>query len=255
MPITFDLRGDVGVVTLASPERRNALSRDIVTGVLEILDSTQAREARALIITGEGSAFCAGANIEDLFGAGWMEGCSDGPSPVELFEALARDHRLVIAAVNGLALGGGFELSLYCDLVFAVEKAVFALPELGLGVIPNTGLPRLCNLIGTRRALELVVSRRKLSAEEALSLGLVNRIVTDADVAAAAIEFAASTVSSVPPGALAEVKRSAWRAGAIDWQEARASLLRLPRAEWKEGLGAFVERRSPSYEQFWKSHA
>ncbi|MBN9066783.1 MAG: enoyl-CoA hydratase/isomerase family protein [Rhizobiales bacterium] len=255
MPVTFDLRGEVGVITLASPERRNVLSRDIVTGVLEILDGVQAKTARALVITGKGSAFCAGANIGDLLGAGWMEERSDGPSPVELFEALTRHRRVVVAAVNGLALGGGFELSLYCDFVFAAEKAVFALPELGLGVIPNTGLPRLCNLIGTRRALELVVSRRKLPAEEAFSLGLVNRIVADSNIVEAAVEFAASTVANVPPAALAEVKRCAWRAEAVDWQEARAALLRLPPAEWKEGLGAFVERRSPDYEQFWKSHA
>lgn len=255
MPVTFDLRGDVGVITLASPERRNALSREIVTGMLDAIGGAEARDARAFVVTGEGSAFCAGANIEDLLKAGWMEEISAGPSPVDLFETLTREARPVVAAVNGLALGGGFELSLFCDFVLAVPNAAFALPELGLGVIPNTGLPRLCRLVGARRALELVVTRRKVSAEEAHKLGLVNRVVADGNVVDAAVEFAQSIVTSLPPAALAEVKRTAWSTQPIDWDEARASLPRLPKAEWKEGLGAFLERRDPDYEQFWKSHA
>lgn len=255
MPVTLRLEGPIAVITLATPEKRNALSREIVAGALEQLRAPQAAAARAIVITGAGKAFCAGADIGDLLSAGWMGDTRDGADPIDLFAALAADPRPVIAAVDGLALGGGFELMLSCDLAVASEAAIFALPEAGLGVIPNTALWRLSRLIGPRRTLELAATRRRIDAAEALALHIVNSVAPAGGAVEAAVAMAAGIVRACPPGALAALKRGLADAGPTDWAAVRASLHRIPPAEWQEGLAAFTERRPPDYEQFWGNDA
>ncbi len=255
MPVNLHIEGQVGVITLASPERRNALSREIVGGVLDRLGSQEAASARAIVITGEGTAFCAGADIGDLLKAGWIDGKRDGPDPIDLFEAIGRDSRIVIAAVDGMALGGGFELMLSCDLAVASQEAVFALPELGHGVIPNTAVWRLGRLASPRVMLDLAATGRRMAAAEAASLHLVTSIVPAGTARQAAVALAASIVGRAPPGALTAMKRGLAEAAPVDWQAVRRALQRVPAAEWQEGLGSFSERRPPNYEQFWGNDA
>lgn len=255
MTARFELRGHVGLLTLAEPERRNALSTSLVESALAALASADARAARALVVAGEGRAFCAGANIGDLLGAGWMSGAPSGPTPMDLFEAIETDRRLTVAATHGLVLGGGFELTLCCDLVVAAEDSSFALPELGLGVIPNTGLARLVQLVGRRRALELIVTRRRIEAAEAAALGIVTRVAAPGAQVEAALDLARSVTDEVPPGALEVVKRATRRAAPLDWDFVRSVLLDIPEAEWREGLGSFAERRKPDFTRFWNADA
>lgn len=255
MPVRFHTDGPLGIITLASPGRRNALSRDIVGGVLDHLRSPEAAAANAIVIAAEGGAFCAGADIGDLLNAGWIDGERDGPDPIDLFEAIGQESRIVIAAVDGMALGGGFELSLSCDLVVASDQATFALPEAGLGVIPNTGLFRMPHLTSARVALELAATGRRLTATEAAALHLVNLVVPAGTALDAAKAMAANIVGRAPPGALAAIKRGLREAAPVDWQTVRRALQRTSRAEWQEGLGAFAERRRPDYSQFWSSDA
>lgn len=255
MPVRFHQDGDVGVITLASPERRNALSRDIVEGVLGCLRSPQSAAARTIVLTGEGPAFCAGADIGDLLSAGWVGGERHGADPVDLFEAIGADPRLVIAAVSGLVLGGGFELMLSCDLAVAAADAVFALPELGLGVIPNTALWRLGQLAGPRVVMELAITGRRMAADEAAALHLVCAVAPAGNALSAAVTMAANAVRRSPPGALAALKRGLADAVPVDWGGVRQALARIPPAEWQEGLSAFTARRKPDYEQFWSNNA
>lgn len=255
MPVRFHQIGDVGVITLASPERRNALSRDIVEGVLGCLRSPQSAKARAIVMTGEGPAFCAGADIGDLLSAGWISGERHGADPVDLFEAIGAEPRLVIAAVGGLVLGGGFELMLSCDLAIAADDAVFALPELGLGVIPNTALWRLGQLAGARVVTELAITGRRMPAAEAAALNLVCGVVPAGTALEAAVSMASNAVRRCPPGALAALKRGLADAVPVDWGGVRRALARIPQAEWQEGLAAFTARRKPDYEQFWSNDA
>jgi len=254
MVCKFEREGPIGVLTLSVPDRRNALSTAIVESAFDCLGRPEAQDARAIVITGEGSAFCAGADIRDLLQAGWLEAAPEVRTPIDLFQALAETPQIVMAAVNGPAFGGGFELVLACDLAIASEEAVFSLPELNHGVMPNSALSLLRPIVGERVAFEMILSGRKVSAIEARERGIVSAVVPRRHVLSAAIERAREIVTRYPPGALRETKRSYRGHAPIDWALIRQSLLGLPRKEWEEGLGAFLERRKPDYEIFWRNH-
>jgi enoyl-CoA hydratase len=251
MTVLYSHRDEIAILTLNDPQRRNALSRASVSMLLELLERSRVEKARAIVIAANGPAFCAGANIDDLK-KGWMSGASDPTDPAHLFRKLADDSRPTIAAVQGGALGGGFELTLSCDLVVMGTEAYFALPELGHGVIPNTALARLHPVVGTRRAIELVLARTRLSAPEALQWGLANRVVPTDGVVPSAIDLALSIVRSAPPGAISAAKRNLVRHEETDWERVISSPQDVPPAEWREGLQAFVERRKPNYDEFWQ---
>lgn len=251
MSVLYSHHDGIAVLTLDDPQRRNALSRASVSMLLALLERSRAEKARAIVIAANGPVFCAGANIEDLKD-GWMSGASDPTDPALLFRSLAEERRPTIAAVQGGALGGGFELTLSCDLVVMGNDAYFALPELGHGVIPNTALARLYRVVGTRRAIELILTRRRLSGPEAAQWGLVNRLVSTAEVLPGAVELARSIVQSTPPGAIGAAKQNLSHHGETDWGRVVSSPEDVPPAEWREGLRAYDERRKPSYDKFWQ---
>lgn len=251
MPVQIKTEGHVAVLTLDFPDNHNALSTALVREMLAALRSLNLRQVRAIVVTAKGRFFSAGANIHDLHQGRWLSGEPNPEDPVALFEELA-NHRLpVIAALTGPALGGGFELSLSCDLAVAADNAWFAVPEAGLGVIPNTALARLTSIVGRRRALEIMLTRRRVSAQEALTLGLVNDVVPLEEVLDVALALAHSIIDGAPPAALEAIKRGVDRHMPTDWLEVQASVGRLPAAEWQEGLGAFTEKRKPDYQRFW----
>ena len=249
MSVRFEVEGHIGVITLSDAAKRNALSRAIVRGMFAALDSALSSHARAIVIAADGPVFCAGANIADLRD-GWMDGDEAETDPTRLFEALTRLPRVVIGAVDGPALGGGVELLLSCDLVVAARSSWFALPELGHGVIPNTALARLQRVVGMRRAMELVMTRRRVTAQEALAFGMVNELV-DSDARSRAVSLVRDIIAHAPPGACAVAKESIYVHAGIDWDRVRASAQQVPRAEWREGLDAFGERRPVDFEKFW----
>ena len=128
------------------------------------------------------------------------------------------------------------------------------MPELGHGVIPNTALARLHPVVGTRRAIELVLARRRLSGPEALQWGLANRVVQTDGVIPSAIDLALSIVRSAPQGAISTAKRNLVRHAETNWASVMSSPRDVPSAEWRERLRAFVERRKPNYnyDKFWQ---
>lgn len=249
--VEYSLDGMLAIIRLNDPRRRNALSKAIVSGVLAALDRAGEDKARAVVITGTGRVFSAGANIDDLQ-AGWLDGTDAETDPTRLFRALVESPRVVIAAVQGPAVGGGFELSLCCDLVVAADTAFFQLPELGLGVIPNTAVARLAQIVGLRRALDMILTRRRVSAAEALDLGLVSELATAELLMARAMALGHAVAGTAPPGAIAVAKQAVQHHARIDWAHVRASLQAVPRAEWQEGLDAFREHRAPDFDRFWK---
>ncbi len=252
MPILTTTQGHVALLTLDFPDNHNALSTALVREALAALRGLDPREVRAIVVAAKGRFFSAGANIHDLHQGGWLSGAPNPEDPVALFETLA-SHRLpVIAAVTGPALGGGFELSLSCDLAVAADNAWFAAPEAGLGVIPNTALARLTAIVGRRRALEIMLTRRRVTAQEALALGLVNEVTAPEAVVEAALALARRITDEAPPAALAAIKEGVDRHRPTDWDEVRASVGRLPADQWQEGLGAFAEKRKPDYTAFWQ---
>lgn len=253
MTVHCTLEDRIALISLDDPERLNALSAALVRDTLAAVQSLQGRDVRALVVTGRGRFFCAGANIHDLHEGAWLSAQPHADNPVTLFEALATHRLPVIAALNGPALGGGFELALSCDLLVMADDAYLCTPELGLGVIANTAMARLPALVGRRRALEILCTRRKISAQEALAIGLANQTVAADQVIAQALSLARRITEGVPPGALAAVKRGLDHHQPTDWQEVRECVSRLPTAEWKEGLSAFAEKRKPDYEVFWQT--
>lgn len=250
MTVRYELRGHVAILTLDDPARRNALSRAIVRGMLDGLQRATAEGARGIVVAGEGKAFCSGANIDDLRD-GWMNGEEAGTDPVRLFRALAEAPIPVTAAVHGAALGGGFELAISCDLLIAGEQAWFALPELGVGVIPNTALARLPQLVGRRKTLELMLTRDRLSVVNAEALGLVTQLVPAGSELEAALQLTERIHRGTTPSALAVAKRALNDHHPINWERVRSSLHEVDRTEWNEGLESFTVRKPFDHEKFW----
>ena len=254
--IEVERRGPVALIWLADATRRNALSVPLVTQMLAALATSRSDGARAVVLASREKAFCAGADIRDMLESGWLEAGPIGTSsltPPDLFAAIEGDGRPVIAAVDGLALGGGVELCLACDLVIAASTASFMFPELGLGVLPNTALARLPELIGVRAAADLILTRRRIDAAAAVELGLVSRLVEGTSAVDQAVATACDIVTGAPPSAIAAAKRHL-RRGA-DWAAIRSTLADMDGAEWREGTSAFVEKRRPDYERFWPTAA
>ena len=251
MSIRFERQGHVGIALLDDGPRRNVLSSALVRELLDVLEASRRERVRAIVIGSAGSLFCAGADISEMLGADWetwIHPQPDRPTPLDLFEALEADPRPIVAAVDGPAIGGGVELTLACDLVLAGPGATFMLPELAHGAIPNTAMARLPSLIGARAARDLVLTRRRVAADEALRLGLVNRVVTGEPLHAAAVAVAAAIVAA-PPGAIAAAKRG--MACTPDWAAIRRLLRTMRPEECNEGFAAFVEKRRPGFDAHW----
>ncbi|MEA4826991.1 MAG: enoyl-CoA hydratase-related protein [Clostridium sp.] len=177
--IKVNIEGVVAIVTMNRPKALNALNNQTLDELNAIIDSISAdEEILGVIITGEGKAFVAGADIAQMRPYKAEEGRNYAEYAQNTFNKIEALGKPVIAAVNGYALGGGCELSMSCDIRIASEKAIFGQPEVNLGVIPCFGgTQRLPRLIGSGRAKELIFTGRMVKADEALSIGLVNKVV------------------------------------------------------------------------------
>ena len=250
MTVSYRIEDDIAVLTLDDVPRHNALSRAMIAELNRLHARSIRDGARALVLGANGPSFCAGANIDDLR-SGWMEGGDPETDPLHLFRRLATDLRVTIAAVQGLAAGGGLELTLACDLVVAGERAVFLAPELGHGVIPPLGMALLPHVVGRHRAMDLVLTRRKVAAEEALRIGLATHRAESDDVISSAVALAHTIVGKIPPGALGVAKQMLGRHQPLDWHSILTCSSEVPAAEWREGLDAFMQKRRPDYDRFW----
>jgi enoyl-CoA hydratase len=245
---------EFAVLTLNRPAVLNALSFELLDLLEARLDDIEASDARCLIITGAGDkAFCAGADISELAGRTVeqeLDGTMEGQRIIGRLETL---RQATIALVNGYALGGGCELSLACTFRLATPRARFALPEVKLGLVPGYGgTQRLTRLIGLSRALEVMMSGRFVEADEALRLGLVDRVLSDGNPLAQAIEFGRSfTCWSLP--ALRFIRDAARQGAGIPLHqaleiEAQVSALSYRTDDGREGLSAFLAKRSPRFQ-------
>ncbi len=234
----------------------NALSRDTLTAFGRL-----AREAaingsiRAIVVTGAGKkAFCAGADLKER--RGMTEGEVRGQLDLyrSEFGPVDRSPKVVVAAINGVALGGGLELALCCDLRITSPHAEFGLPETSLGIIPAAGgTQRLPRLIGEARAKEMILLGRRLSADEALAWGLVNRIAPpDVELVDAAIEWLTPVAQGAPVAqmaALEAIDRGRDVPLEIGLELEKISYERtLASEDRREALAAFAEKRSPVFQ-------
>ncbi len=244
-------RGDCTVLTLARPQVRNAISNIMLDELQAHLEDIAAGDSRAVVITGEGKGFCAGTDLREMTDMG-VERYLERVDRVHQLFLYLRDYPLIsVAAVNGAALGGGTELAVACTFRVAVAGAVFGLPEIRLGAMPSYGGTQLVSrLIGENRALELMLSARQVSGEEALALGLVNRLCGDGeDVVAEACGFAAQM------GRFGLVAQRSIRAcvafdGSLEEGmalERRHSRRVFDSEDAREGVAAFLAKREPRF--------
>jgi enoyl-CoA hydratase len=252
MSVDLMTRDDCAIVTLNRPQALNALSFDILRSIGQVFDAVAKTRARALIVTGAGDkAFCAGADIKELRNRDLMaqkEGAELGQA---VFAKLDRLPMPSIAVINGYALGGGLELALACTFRLAVRNAKMGLPEIKLGLVPGYGgTQRLPRTVGEPRALEMILTGRSVCADEALQIGLVNRLV-DGNPIDAGLAFAREfTGYSL---AVLAFSRAAVRR-ALDQPiheglkiEADLSTLAFRTADAEEGMAAFEEKRKPRF--------
>lgn len=254
-PIIVERRGGVAILTINRPDRLNSLSRATLSAFGRIGSDLAGDAAlRAIVVTGSGDkAFCAGADLKE------RQGMDENAvrDQVKAYRTelgwLDRSSVPVVAAINGVALGGGMELALLCDLRVAVSHSVLGLPETTIGIIPGAGgTQRLPRVVGEARAKELILLGRRLSAEEALSMGLVNRITPPGK---SVLEDTLEWIQPIAQGAPI-AQASALRAIDVSFETTLEHGLELERVLYDaclrsedrlEALRAFSEKRKPEF--------
>lgn len=249
--IRFERRDEIGIATIDREERRNALNGDLCDDLRVHLEG--AHDARAVVITGAGSAFCAGADLVTRFAAeGDARTDTFRPAFELVLDAIVAHPAPVIAAVNGPAMGAGMQLAVACDLRVAAPSARFAIPGGKLGIhLSARNIWRLAQLVGQGNARDFLLAGRTVGADDALRIGLVEYVVDDAfDGAYGLAEDIAASAPLTVQGhkhALNLVAEAQWLADAaraeIDAQEARA----FASDDLQEGLAAFAEKRQPFF--------
>jgi enoyl-CoA hydratase / 3-hydroxyacyl-CoA dehydrogenase len=249
--VKLETRADGVAIAWLANGQMNSISPQVVQDLEKVWSAVKAKSVRALVIASSNPfLYCAGADIkafttmDEESGAKLIEGAH------ALFNELGRDGIATIAAVNGLAFGGGCELAMACDVRIAARSAIFGQPEIKLGIIPGFGgTQRLPRLVGTNKALEMNLIGDPILADEAFELGLVNRLVDDHELLDTALSWARKLAAQAPL-ALAQIKRISG-AGDLDEgieAEKRAFAEAFASADAKEGISAFLGKRAPHFE-------
>jgi enoyl-CoA hydratase len=245
------------LLTINRPDKLNALNSALLIALGERIQSLASQPAesrpRAVVLTGAGDrAFVAGADIAELSGLGAPEARALAALGHRLGRAIEEAPFPVIAAVNGFALGGGLELALCADFIFASDRAKFGLPEVGLGLIPGFGgTQRLSRRIGAPRARELIYTGRVIDAAEALAIGIVNHVFSH-DVLSSKVAETCAAIAEKGPLAVAAAKGVILRGEDVDLTsgcelEAATFGNLFATADAKEGTRAFLEKRKPEF--------
>ncbi|MGN6187377.1 MAG: enoyl-CoA hydratase/isomerase family protein [Conexibacter sp.] len=248
--VKLETRGRVVIAWLDHPPA-NALSPDTVDALRRAWEAVSGADVRALVIASANPRlFCAGADIKAFTSLDAAASRAYIGGMHELLRGFERSAIVTIAAVNGLALGGGCELAMACDLRVAAESARFGQPEIKLGIIPGFGgTQRLARLIGPAKALELNLVGEPIRAQEAQALGLVNRVVPDEQLLEAALELAQALAAQAPLAVAAIKQVSAHHDlddGIAAEQAAFAEV--FASADASEGIAAFLEKRAPEFQ-------
>lgn len=253
-PLVVRIDGGTAVITFDRPQARNALSQALVAaGQAALRALTQDESVRCVIVTGAGDkAFCAGADLKERVGMSLEQTRAFLSALNEFADALANFAKPTIAAINGVAFGGGLEIALACDVRVAAFGALMGLPEVKLGIIPGAGgTQRLSRACGLAVAKDLILTGRKVEAEEGLRLGLVSRVVPAENLLGEAQQIARE-VAEAGPLAVAQAKRALDEGFGLPIGEALAVERRcyevvLASEDRNEGLMAFAEKRAPRF--------
>ncbi len=250
--ILRERRGAIEILTVNRPKALNALNQEVMDTLHEIIgELSMDTELRAVVLTGSGKAFVAGADIASMQELHPLEAEAFAGSGQDMGEAMNRLPVPIIAAVNGFALGGGCELAMCCDIVLAGERAMFGQPEVKLGVIPGFGgTQRLIRRVGMAKAMDLCLTGRMVKAPEAVQMGIASRLI-EGDVLDAAI-VTAETIAKNGPVAVRLAKRALIENEDVSLEaglKAERSLFALcfSTTDQREGMAAFLGKRAADF--------
>jgi enoyl-CoA hydratase len=251
--LKFEKTDTIGILTLSRPKALNALNSELLLELSQAIDIISKDESiHVLIITGDGKAFVAGADITEMKDFDSISGLSYAELGAGIFKKIENIKIPTIAVINGFALGGGCELAMCCDLRIASDGAKFGQPETGLGLIPGfSGCVRLPRIVGLAKANELIYTGDIISASEAEKIGLVNKVVAGDQLMSAAMEMA-KKIASKAQLAVRYSKMAINKGIETDIDTAIAfenqlSALCYATEDQKEGMAAFVEKRAPNF--------
>jgi methylglutaconyl-CoA hydratase len=251
---TIQLSHDAGVatVTLNRPDKRNAISFELIDDLLRAFDEVAKSDAIILILTGAGKAFCSGMdldNLKELTGRSPEQNLQDSQTMVRLFRALYEFPKVTIAAVNGAAVAGGTGLALLCDFTLAVPETKFGYTEVRIGFVPAIVSTFLLRQVGEKQARDLLLTGRLFGAEEAARLGLINEIVAPEQLMPRARELGALLMQN-SPSSLRATKQLLTDHSRADLDVQIQAALRenaaiRSTADFREGVSSFLEKRKP----------
>jgi len=246
------VENNIGVITISRPEALNALNTNFFKEMDSLLDDIEGNnEIGVVVITGEGKAFVAGADIAEMCDKTQKQGYEFSVFGQSVFDKIEKLSKPVIAAINGFALGGGCELAMSCDIRIASSKAKFGQPEVNLGLIPGfAGTQRLSRLVGLADALYLLYTADMINAEEALRIKLVQKVIEPENLMEETISIARK-IASKGPEAVKLIKKATRDGFNIDFVsgceiEAKA-FSSLFEKEGAKGMKAFLEKRKPNW--------
>lgn len=253
--IKYEVSDGIGTITINRPEVLNALNMQVLAEMLSAVGEASADEAvKVVVLTGAGRSFIAGADIAQMKDFGTVEGLRFGDLGHSVLLALETMDKPVIAAVNGFALGGGTEVSLGCDFIYASAKAKFGQPEVNLGIIPGFGgTQRLARTVGMNKARELIYTGEVIDAAEAKRIGLVSEVFEPEELMEKVTEKA-KLLMGKGPLAIAAAKRVMNKGvdlaldSALEFEKQTFSAL-FGSKDQKEGMTAFVEKRAAAFER------
>lgn len=243
---------NIATLTLNRPDKRNAISFELINDLLHALDEVAASPAIILILTGAGKAFCSGMdldNLKALIGQSPEKALEDSRTMARLFRTLYEFPKVTIAAVNGAAVAGGTGLALLCDFTLAVPEAKFGYTEVRIGFVPAIVSTFLLRQVGEKQARDLLLTGRLFGAEEAVRLGLVNEILAPDKLLTRARELAATLLENSPSSLRATKRLLTEHARAeLDLQieaalQSNAAIRST--ADFREGVSSFLEKRKP----------
>ena len=252
--LTLDFDGPLAVLTLNRPDKRNAISYELIDDILRALQQVEQSPAQILILTGAGKAFCSGMDLDNLrsiTGRTEEENLADSGTMARLFRTLYEFPKVTIAAVNGAAVAGGCGLATLCDFTLASSEAKFGYTEVRIGFVPAIVSAFLLRQIGEKHARDLLLTGRIIGADEAFRMGLVNEIVAPEKLLERARDLAASLLNN-SPASLRATKRllKRYASESLDREIAAAveENARIRRtADFREGVSSFLEKRNPRW--------
>ncbi len=251
---TIELKydGAIATITLNRPEKRNAISFNLIDDLLRAFDEVAKSAAIILVVTGSGKAFCSGMdldNLKSLLGRTPEQNLEDSRKMVQLFRTLYEFPKVTIAAVNGAAIAGGTGLALLCDFTLAVPEAKFGYTEVRIGFVPAIVSTFLLRQIGEKQARDLLLTGRLFAADEALDLGLINEIVGPDELLSRAHALAKLLLENSPASLRATKQLLTDHATAeLDAQieaAVRENAAIRSTADFREGISSFLEKRRP----------